>query len=156
MPSSAYDSVIFRDGFGSPDMRAIFCDETFVKRCIDVEVALARVQSRLGVIPAEAGEAIARAVKPDAIDYGLLKIETDNVGYPIVGIVHQLAKQCGEAGRYIHWGATTQDVMDTALILQIRDALVLIERGLGDVIRTLAALASAYRAIPMVGRTHGQ
>jgi 3-carboxy-cis,cis-muconate cycloisomerase len=156
MPSTVYDSLIFRDGFGSPEMRAIFCDETFVARCIDVEVALARVQSRLGVIPAETGEAIARAVRPEDIDYGLLKIETDNVGYPIVGIVHQLAKQCGEAGRYIHWGATTQDIMDSAVVLQVQDALVLIERDLAALDSTLTSLSTKHRNTVMAGRTHLQ
>ena len=156
MPSSVFDSSLFRDGFGSPGMRAIFCDETYVRRCIDVEVALARVQSRLGVIPADAGEKIAKAAKPDAIDYGLLKIETDNVGYPIVGIVHQLAKQTGEAGRYIHWGATTQDIMDSATVLQIRDALVLIDEDLTALDVTLTALSAKHRDTVMAGRTHLQ
>ncbi len=156
MPSTVFDSTLFRDGFGSPEMRGIFCDETFVKRCIDVEVALAQVQSRLGVIPADAGAAIARAVRPEAIDYGLLKIETDTVGYPIVGIVHQLAKQCGEAGRYIHWGATTQDIMDSALVLQIRDAFDLIGRDLAALDATLSALSAKHRDTVMAGRTHLQ
>lgn len=156
MPSSVFDSALFRDGFGSPEMRAVFCDEAFVRRCIDVEVALARVQSRLGLIPSDAGEKIAKAVKPDAIDYRLLKIETDNVGYPIVGLVHQLAKQTGEAGRYIHWGATTQDIMDSATVLQIRDALALIDADLAALDTTLTALSAKHRDTVMAGRTHLQ
>ena len=64
------------------------------------------------------------------------------VGYPIVGLVHQLAKQCGEAGRYIHWGATTQDIMDTATVLQVRDALALVEADLAALDAALAALAA--------------
>lgn len=156
MPSTVFDSALFRDGFGSADMRAIFCDEMFVRRCIDVEIALARVQSRLAIIPADAGEAIAKAVKPEAIDYGLLKIETDNVGYPIVGIVHQLAKQCGEPGRYLHWGATTQDIMDSATVLQLRDALELIGRDLAALDATLTRLSAKHRNTVMAGRTHLQ
>ena len=62
-----------------------------------------------------------------------LKTETDLVGYPIVGVVHQLAKQCGDAGRYVHWGATTQDIMDTATVLQIRDALALVDADLAAI-----------------------
>lgn len=156
MPSSVFDSALFRDGFGSAEMRAVFCDETFVRRCIDVEVALARAQSRLGLIPKDAGEAIAMAVKPQEIDYGRLKIETDNVGYPIVGLVHQIATQAGEAGRYVHWGATTQDIMDTAVVLQIRDALALIDVDLASLDGTLTALSRQHRDTVTAARTHLQ
>lgn len=156
MPSSVFDSALFRDGFGSAEMRAVFCDETFVRRCIDVEVALARAQSRLGLIPKDAGEAIAKAVRPKEIDYDRLKIETDNVGYPIVGLVHQLATQAGEAGRYVHWGATTQDIMDTAVVLQIREAFSLISADLASLDGTLTALSRHHRDTVMAGRTHLQ
>ena len=74
-----------------------------------------------------------------------LKTETDLVGYPIVGVVHQLAKQCGDAGRYVHWGATTQDIMDTATVLQIRDALALVAADLAAID---AALARARAEAP--------
>ena len=69
------------------------------------------------MIPKDAAAAIKQLARADAIDVAKLKAETDLVGYPIVGVVHQLAKQCGDAGRYVHWGATTQDIMDTATVL---------------------------------------
>ena len=156
MPSTVFDSSVFRDGFGTPAMRAVFCDESMIARYVEVEVALAVAEARAGVIPRKAVETIKQLARADAIDIAQLKAETDNVGYPIVGVVHQLAKQCGEAGRYVHWGATTQDIMDTATVLQIRDALALIEADLAALEATLAALAAKYRDTVMAGRTHLQ
>jgi len=156
MPSTPFDSAIFRDAFGAPAMRAVFSDEAAVRRWVEVEVALAAAEARAGVIPREAAEAIRAAARPEAVDLARLKGETDLVGYPIVGVVHQLAKQAGEAGRYVHWGATTQDIMDTATVLQVREALGLIEADLAAIDAALAALAARHRQTVMAGRTHLQ
>ena len=156
MPSTPFDSAIFRDAFGAPAMRAVFSDEAAVRRWVEVEVALAAAEARAGVIPREAAEAIRAAARPEAIDLASLKAETDLVGYPIVGVVHQLAKQAGEAGRYVHWGATTQDIMDTATVLQVREALGLIEADLAAIDAALAGLAAKHRQTVMAGRTHLQ
>jgi 3-carboxy-cis,cis-muconate cycloisomerase len=67
-----------------------------------------------------------------------------------------MAKQCGDAGRYVHWGATTQDIMDTAVILQVRDGLKIIEQDIAELRRILAGLSKRYRDTPMAGRTHLQ
>jgi len=156
MPSTPFDSAIFRDVFGAPAMRAVFSDEALVRRYVEVEVALAAAEARAGVIPKEAAQAIRAGARPEAIDMAKLKAETDLVGYPIVGVVHQLAKQAGDAGRYVHWGATTQDIMDTATVLQVREALALIEADLEAIAAALAALASKHRQTVMAGRTHLQ
>lgn len=156
MPSTVFDSGIFRDAFGSPAMRAVFADESVVAKYVEVEVALAAAEAKAGVIPQQAADAIKRSAHADAIDLAKLKQETDLVGYPIVGVVHQLAKQCGDAGRYIHWGATTQDIMDTATVLQIRDALALVETDLAAMDTALRALAQKHRTTVMAGRTHLQ
>jgi 3-carboxy-cis,cis-muconate cycloisomerase len=156
MPSTVFDSGIFRDAFGSAAMREVFCDEAMVARYVEVEVALAAAEASVGVIPRQAADAIKRQARADAIDMAKLKAETDLVGYPIVGLVHQLARQCGEAGRYVHWGATTQDVMDTATVLQIRAALDLIDADLAALDTSLAALAKQHRTTVMAGRTHLQ
>ena len=156
MPSTVFDSVLFRDAFGTPAMRAIFCDERYIAHCTRVEVALARVQGKLGVIPSDAAMAIEAAATTDGIDYAQLKHETDLVGYPIVGLVHQLAKQCGDAGKFIHWGATTQDIMDMATVLQVRDAIVLIELDLTAIDIALTGLTTKHRNTVMAGRSHLQ
>jgi 3-carboxy-cis,cis-muconate cycloisomerase len=156
MPSTVFDSDIFRDAFGSPAMRAIFADAALIARYVEVEVALAQAEAKAGVIPKEAAEAIKRLARAGDIDVAKLKAETDLVGYPIVGVVHQLAEQCGPAGRYVHWGATTQDIMDTATVLQIREALALVEADLVAIDAALAVLAKKHRDTVMAGRTHLQ
>ena len=156
MPSTVFDSAIFRDAFGSPAMRAIFSDEALVARYVEVEVALAKVQGALGLIPAAAAMAIGTSADASKLDMAKLKTETDLVGYPIVGVVHQVQKQCGDAGRYLHWGATTQDIMDTATVLQVRAALDLIDADLKTIGADLAGLADKHRHTVMAGRTHLQ
>src|SRR6478752_7154957 len=139
------DSMLFRDAFGTPRMREAFSDYTLVSRYVEVEIALARAEARCGVIPAEAAEAIAAKCNVAALDFDLLRHETDVVGYPILPLVHQLVKQCGEAGRYVHWGATTQDIMDTADVLRVRAGLEVIEEDIAELRRILADLATRYR-----------
>jgi 3-carboxy-cis,cis-muconate cycloisomerase len=142
--------------FGTPAMREIFSDEGAVARYVAVEVALAVAEARIGLIPKDAAETIRQKANAASLDMTKLKAETDLVGYPIVGVVHQLAKQCGEAGRYVHWGATTQDIMDTATVLQVRDALALVDDDLAAIETALAGLADKHRRTVMAGRTHLQ
>jgi len=157
----ALDSVIFADMFGTAAMREVFGDDAFLTRCVEVEAALARAQGRLGIIPGDAAEAITDAASAlargrEALDLARLKAETETVGYPILPLVRQLAALAGPAGRYVHWGATTQDIMDTAVMLQIRAGLALLEEDLTAVRGHLAELARKYRDTPMAGRTHLQ
>jgi len=156
MAATVLDSFLFRDSFGTPAMRAIFEDAALLARYTEVEVALARVQGRLGVIPVQAAKDIAAKCDASTLDLDRLKKETETVGYPILPLVRQLAAQCGEAGRYLHWGATTQDIMDSAVVLQVRDALALIEKDVDDLRAILARQAKRYRDTPMAGRTHLQ
>jgi 3-carboxy-cis,cis-muconate cycloisomerase len=157
MPSTVFDSAIFRDAFGSAAMREVFSDAATVARYVEVEVALAAAEARVGVIPKAAADTIAKSANAGAIDLGALKAKTDVVGYPIVGLVSQLAKQCGDdAGGFVHWGATTQDIMDTGLVLQLREALALVDADLAGIGSALAALAKTHRDTVMAGRTHLQ
>src|SRR6186997_2901241 len=126
MPSTILDSDIFKDLFGTPEMRAVFCDDNMLKCQIEAEVALALAQGRTGVIPREAADAIAELAPKIALDRDALKHDAENVGYPILGLVRQLSEKLGEVGRYVHWGATTQDIVDTATVLQIRDGLAIV------------------------------
>jgi len=156
MPSTVYDSAIYKNAFGTPEMRAIFSDEAEVAHAVAVEVALARVQGRLGLIPADAAQGIEARADASAVDLDELKRETELVGYPIVGLVHQLARQCGDAGRYLHWGATTQDIMDTVRVLQVREAIGSVAADLARIDQALATLARKHRLTVMAGRTHLQ
>ena len=156
MPSTILDSDIFKDMFGTPQMRAVFSDDNQLKCFVEAEVALAVAQGRTGVIPQEAADAIAKAGATVALDRDALKAEAENVGYPILGLVRQLSAKLGEAGRYVHWGATTQDIVDTATVLQIRAALAILERDIAAVSAALARLAEKHRDTAMPGRTHLQ
>jgi 3-carboxy-cis,cis-muconate cycloisomerase len=161
MTIGVLQSALFADMFGTAAMRDVFGDLAFLRNCVVVEAALARAQARLGIVPTEAATAISQAAEAivsgrEDLDLARLKRETETVGYPILPLVRQLAELAGEGGRYLHWGATTQDIMDTAVVLQIRDGLALVEADLTKLRGHLAALARKYRDTPMAGRTHLQ
>lgn len=103
MPVSAVDSLLFKNLFGTEEIRAIFDDKAYIQRCVDVEAALAIAQSRVGVIPEAVGKQIADGCSNVRLDYDRLSNETEIVGYPILPLVRQLADACGgEAGGYVH------------------------------------------------------
>jgi 3-carboxy-cis,cis-muconate cycloisomerase len=157
MTSTVYDSELFRDMFSTPAMREVFSDQNYLRCCLETEAALARAQAATGVIPAAAAEVISRRAASLDLDMARLKADCENVGYPIVGLVKQLGEACGpDAGGYVHWGATTQDIMDTAVVLQLRRAFELIETDLVACIDLLGDLARRHRDVPMAGRTHLQ
>ena len=135
----------------------MFCDRGRYQAWLAVEVALARAEARAGIIPGPIAESIAAAVDVDRLDLSAMSAEYERVGFPILPFVHQLQKQCdSEAARFIHWGATTQDIIDTGLVLQMRDGLKLIEAELDELIESLIALCRAHRDTVMVGRTFQQ
>ena len=154
--TTVLDSILFRDAFGTAEMREVFSDHALLSRYIEVEIALAKAEARCGVIPQAAADAIAARTDVAALDFDALRRETDIVGYPILPLVHQIAQQCGEAGRYVHWGATTQDIMDSALVLQLRAGLAIIDRDIAALRDILAGLSRRHRDTPMAGRTHLQ
>src|SRR3954453_12086667 len=154
--TTVLDSILFRDAFGTAAMREVFSDLSLISRYVEVEIALARAEARCGVIPQAAADKIAARTDVTALDFDALRRETDIVGYPILPLVHQMVQQCGEAGRYVHWGATTQDIMDSALVLQLRAGLAIIEQDVAALRRILADLSQRHRDTPMAGRTHLQ
>jgi 3-carboxy-cis,cis-muconate cycloisomerase len=154
-------STVFGDLFGTAAMREAFGEPALFRNCAVVEAALARAQARLGIIPSDAAAAISQVAEAvvggsQPLDFERLKRETATVGFPILPLVRQLAERAGDAGRWLHWGATTQDIMDSAVVLQIRDGLALIEAELETLRGHLAALAKKHRDTPMPGRTFFQ
>src|SRR5215469_6823693 len=95
--TTVFDSILFRDAFGTPRMREVFSDHALISRYVEVEIALAKAEAKCGVIPTEAAEAIG-GCDVAGLDFDRLRRETDIVGYPILPLVHQLVEQCGEAG----------------------------------------------------------
>jgi 3-carboxy-cis,cis-muconate cycloisomerase len=156
MPVNPADGPILGTLYGSDAMRAVFDETAYFQRMLDVEAALARVQGRMGVIPADAAEAIVAAAKLQNLRTEDLAASARNVGYPVVGLVSFLSKAAGAHGGWTHWGATTQDIMDTATVLQVRDGLDLIETELRAILAALASKADQHRNTVMAGRTHLQ
>lgn len=156
MHSTLIDSRFLGSLFSTPEMKQVFSDTGTLTRYTETEVALALAEGKLGLIPDEVAKTIAERAPHIALDMDRLERETHNVGYPILPLVHQLAEGLGEAGKFLHWGATTQDIMDTALVLQIRAGLDLVEADLRGVAAQLRRLSARYRDTPMAGRTHLQ
>jgi 3-carboxy-cis,cis-muconate cycloisomerase len=156
MPVNPADSPILGTLYGSDAMRAVFDERAYFQRMLDVEAALARVQARLGIIPADAAEAITRAARVENLVTEELAASARNVGYPVVGLVAGLSRAAGEAGGWTHWGATTQDIMDTATVLQVREGLALIRAALAGMVAALITQAEQHRRTVMAGRTHLQ
>src|SRR5215470_7754972 len=146
MTAIGMSSGIFGDIFSTEPMHRIFADENRVQKYLDIEAALARAQARLGIIPQNACDEILRHCSIAEYDFGKLKTETERIGYPVLPVVQQLVVLCRDAlGEWCHWGATTQDITDTATVLQIREAVDLIEADLTAISDALAALAKRYR-----------
>ena len=157
MPSHASESLLYGASFSTPEFLDIFNDNMRVQAWYDVEVALAKAQSKLGIIPTEAYEEIARKAYVENVDVQKIGKGISETAHPIVPAIRALEEICeGGAGEFIHYGATTQDIMDTGLILQIKKAWPLLKRDLEATRDALKVLAKKYRSTPMVGRTHGQ
>lgn len=143
--------------FGDPEMADLFSERAFVESWLEVERALACVQAELGVIPTEAAAAIADEAVIEKVDFPRLRERTRVVGYPIVPLLDQIVSDSSQlVGRYIHWGTTTQDIMDTGLALQMRSGLRRMHGLEIALCRQLSVLADRHRTTILAGRTHAQ
>lgn len=131
----------------------IFSETGLVGAYLEVEKAIARAEVSAGIITPQAGKAIVAACRIEALDLIALRCNSGLVGYPIVPLVEQLAIAAGEVGRWVHFGATTQDVMDTALVIQIRSAQMIVQRHVERVCGLLRDLAHQHRHTVMAGRS---
>ena len=146
MAATIVDSTIFRDIFSTEAMRRVWSDGNRT-----------RVQGRHGIIPQEAADVLVKHCTIDQIDMQKLKAQTERIGYPVLGVVSQLNALCRDGlGEYCHWGATTQDITDTATVLQMREALALVGDDLAAISKLFADLARRYRDTPMVARSNLQ
>lgn len=157
MAATIIDSRIFGDIFSDARMRHVWSDENRTAKYLDIERALAKVQGELGLIPKEAADEIVKNCELSMIDWDKLKAKTEQIGYPIIAVVNQINANCRDRlGEYCHWGATTQDITDTATVLQMREGLALVEQDLNDISDALASLAARYRDTPIIGRSNLQ
>ena len=157
MPSHASESLLYGASFSTSEFLDIFNDHARVQAWFDVEVALAKAQGQLGVIPEEAAQEISQKAVVENVDVSEIGQGISATAHPIVPAIRALEEICDNgAGEYIHYGATTQDIMDTGLVLQIKKSWPIILRDLTGIQDALIKLAKKHRSTPMVGRTHGQ
>jgi adenylosuccinate lyase len=156
MPTSVFDSLLLGHVWGTDELRTIFSDENRVQKWFDYEAALALAQAELGIIPKAAAQEIAAKAKVANVDLAAVGAEIRRIKHPLVPALRALQAACaGDHGEYLHFGPTTQDVLDTGMMLQLKEAHAIIMRDLRSVGRELFRLAEAHRATPMAGRTHG-
>ena len=123
MASHIIDSELFGAAFAPQDIAEIFTDQSRVQKWFDIEAALAEAQAELGIIPAAAAKEIRAKAKAELVDFAEIAAGIAHTGHPIVPALRALEEICeGDAGEYIHYGATTQDIMDTAMVLQVKEA----------------------------------
>lgn len=157
MAAHIFESKYFKNNWGTQEMRDIFDDDRKLQYWLDIEVALADTQAELGIIPKEAAAAIAENGKLELLDMDIYRERLAATGHALVPLLHVLELRCREGlGEFIHFGATTQDILDTAQVLVTRDATRVILRDALRLEKALLGLAEQYQSLPMAGRTHNQ
>jgi adenylosuccinate lyase len=155
MPSGVFDSTLLKHMWGTGELRAIFNDESRVQKWYDYEAALALSQAELGIIPQAAADEIAGKAKVSLVDLEAIAADIRRTKHPLVPALRALQAICaGDHGEYLHFGPTTQDVLDTGVMLQIKAAHAVFVRDLQAIGRELYRLAETYKDTPMAGRTH--
>lgn len=158
MAASVFDSPLYARLFPTGEAGRLFSDSASLRAMLLVEGALAKAQGNLGIIPEISAAAIHRATLEIQIDPGALAEATGENGVSVPGLVAAFRSEmkAPEHAQYLHWGATSQDIIDTGLMLRLRQALVLAETDLRQITRTLADQAETHADLPMPGRTYGQ
>ncbi len=155
MPSGVFDSVLLKHVWSTDELRAIFSDDVRVQKWYDYEAALALAQAELGIIPKEAAQEIAAKAKVGNVDLEQVAEGIRNTKHPLVPALRALQAACaGDHGEYVHFGPTTQDVLDSGMMLQIKQAHMIYLRDLPAIGRELYRLAETPQDTPMAGRTH--
>ena len=155
--STAFDSFYLKDRYGSEAMRAIWSDRAMVQAWLDVEAALAEAEADLRIVPRSAAQAIRKAARVENVDLGAMRAEFDTTWNPVLPLVNVLrARLPKSAAKWVHWGATSKNIMDTGSALQIKGTYGVVAGGLDRLELALIRLARKYRGTLMAGRTHGQ
>lgn len=155
--SHIVDSQFYGRRYSTTATRRIFCDHCRFQRWLDIEAALAEAEADLGIIPAEAAARISKAAQVQLLDLGQVQQEIQRTGHSLVGLLRVFQSVCeGDAGEYIHYGATTQDIQDTGQSLEMRDVLDELDLVLRDILVRLVELADTHHATVSLGRTHAQ
>ena len=156
MAVSVFDMQSLQHLWSTDELRAVFSERNRIQKWLDFEAALAQAQAELGIIPAAAAQEIAAQARVEHIDIEAMSAEIRRIKHSLVPALKQLQARCAQDhGEWLHYGATTQDVVDTGVALQLKEVHAIVLRDLQAVGRELARLAQAHRDTPMVGRTHG-
>lgn len=155
MASHVIDYLILGNNFSTSEMRAIWSEQNRLEKQVAVEVALAKAQGELGVIPCDAADAIVAKADASKLSIEQIAKQAAEAKHSLMSTINALQDQVGDAGQFIHYGATTQDIVDTATVLQLKQSFAIIERDTKLVACELKKLAKQYQYLPMVGRTHG-
>ncbi len=142
--------------YGRPGMKAIFDEENRLQRLLDVEAALALAHAKVGNVKRDHADIIKKTASTRYVKLARVQEIDAQINHEITALIRALSEQCGESGKYVHVGATSNDILDTAAALQIKDALSVIEKDLAGLRKALAQKAREHRDTIMVGRTHGQ
>jgi len=142
--------------YGRPEVRAIFEEENKLQRMLDVEAALVRAHAAAGNIPEKDADEVSRKASTRYVKLARVAEIEAETHHDIMAVVRALSEQCGSAGKFIHLGATSNDITDTALALQLRDFVGFLEGGLDGLLKVLLKQAKAHKKTVCVGRTHGQ
>ena len=158
MAASVFDSPLYAQLFDTGEAGRLFSDSAAVRAMLLVEGALAKAQGSLGVIPEVSAAAIHRASMEIAIDPGALAKATGENGVSVPGLVAAFRAEMNapQHAQYVHWGATSQDIIDTGLMLRLRQALALAEADMKEIIAALGRQAEEHAHLPMAARTYGQ
>ncbi|AFD00012.1 Adenylosuccinate lyase [Methanocella conradii HZ254] len=140
--------------YGTPEMKAVWAEETKLKKLLMVEAALAKAEAEVGLISKKDAEAIEACM--DRVSLERVKQIEEEISHDMMSVVLAYAEQCGEAGKWLHYGATSNDILDTALALQLKDAIEIIEDKLGRLKHELLKKADETKRLVTAGRTHGQ
>lgn len=154
--TSVLDSILLQNNFSIPEIRLIWSDENKVSKQLAVEVALAKIEGELGIIPKTAAQQIIEKAKVEHLNLLALQKESAQKRHSLIALIHALQELVGtEAGEYVHYGVNTQDIVDTGIMLQTKEAYDVIVQHSKALIQTVAALAQKHRSTLMMGRTHG-
>jgi adenylosuccinate lyase len=142
--------------YGTQEMRKVFDEENRLQRMLDVEAALAWAHGEVGNIPREDAEKIVKTASVKHVKLSRVKEIEKEIKHDIAALVRALAEACGPSGAYVHFGATSSDIIDTAMALQLKDAVDLVETKLNNIEETLMEKTEQHKGTVMIGRTHGQ
>lgn len=135
--------------YGTKEMKEIWTEENYLRKLLDVEVALSVVEAELGIIPKNAAETITAKAKTVSLD--MVKNIEDEIGHDIMAVVLAISKKCGDFGEWVHFGATSNDIIDTARALQFKESIIVLEKHLKELLRVLIDLSYDNRKKSVLG-----